>query len=102
MARYIQDTFSGFGPKQSRNLLQSLWLTRYEIPIDSRVIDWLNEEFQFPVRLSSEALSDINYYIFVSDGIQELCEKSGVIPCVFDAAIFALKDGDNWTAENAF
>jgi hypothetical protein len=36
VAGYIQETFEGFGPKQSRNLLQALGLTRYEIPIDIR------------------------------------------------------------------
>jgi hypothetical protein len=101
VAKYIQDTYLGFGPKQARNLLQALALTRYEIPIDSRVINWLND-FGFPVRLSASALADINYYEFVSDGIQELCARSGVLPCVFDAAIFALKEGDAWTADNIF
>lgn len=101
VASYIQNSFFGFGPKQSRNLLQALGLTRYEIPIDSRVTNWLNE-FGFPVRLSAAALGDINYYNFVLDGIQELCSKSGVVPCVLDAAIFSLKDGDAWTDENAF
>lgn len=32
VAEYIRETFHGFGPKQSRNLLQALGLTRYEIP----------------------------------------------------------------------
>ena len=36
VADYINDTFRGFGPKQSRNILQELGLTRYEIPIDNR------------------------------------------------------------------
>ena len=36
VADYIDDTFDGFGPKQSRNLLQALGLTLYEIPIDRR------------------------------------------------------------------
>ena len=34
-ADYFADHFAGFGPKQSRNLLQSLGLARYEVPIDS-------------------------------------------------------------------
>lgn len=101
VASYIQNAFLGFGPKQSRNLLQALALTRFEIPIDSRVTDWLNE-FGFPVHLSATALGDINYYNFVSDGIQELCSKSDVLPCVLDAAIFSLRDGESWTDENAF
>lgn len=99
VAGYIQATFDGFGPKQSRNLLQGLGLTRYEIPLDSRVTDWLNN-FGFPVRLSGKALGDENYYGFVSDGIHALCAKCDVYPCILDAAIFALKDGDGWTDEN--
>lgn len=99
VAEHVQKHFLGFGPKQSRNVLQSLGLTRYEIPIDSRLTDWLNE-FGFPVRLSAGALQDANYYRFISDGIHMLCERSGVLPCVFDAAVFALRDSADWTDEN--
>jgi hypothetical protein len=101
VADYIQKKFSGFGPKQSRNLLQALGITRYEIPIDSRVTDWLNK-FGFPIRLSATALSDVNYYSFISDGIQVLCMRCSVFPCILDAAIFALKDADDWTEDNVF
>jgi len=90
-AAFIDDNFKGFGPKQSRNLLQSLGLTKYEIPLDSRVTKWLNE-FGFPIHLSAQALSDRNYYHFVSDGFQQLCTKSGIYPCVLDAAIFVSFD----------
>ena len=55
VARYIAKTFMGFGPKQSRNLLQMLGLTRYEIPIDSRLAKWLNE-FGFPAELNASVL----------------------------------------------
>ncbi len=99
VADYIRETFQGFGPKQSRNFLQALGLTRYEIPIDSRITKWLNE-FGFPVHLSAKALADSNYYNFVSDGIQVLCAESDVFPCIFDAAIFALIDGDAWNDDN--
>jgi hypothetical protein len=95
VANYIMGEFAGFGPKQSRNLLQSLGLTRYEVPIDSRVINWLNE-FGFPIILSPSPLSDINYYSFVLDGLQELSESVGEFPCVIDAAIFSLPDGEQW------
>ncbi len=98
-ADYIEDNFKGFGPKQSRNLLQALGCTKYEIPIDSRITKWLNK-FGFPVKLSAAALSDRNYYQFVSDGIQILCKESGVYPCVLDAAIFVSYDDDGWTNEN--
>lgn len=99
IARFLQNLLHGFGPKQSRNLLQSLGLTRFEIPIDSRITKWLNE-FRFPVILTPTALADAGYYEFVLDGIQALCTASGVFPCVLDAAIFASFDGDAWTEEN--
>jgi hypothetical protein len=99
VSRHIQEHFLGFGPKQSRNLLQSLGLTRYEIPIDSRLTDWLNK-FGFPVHLTAKALGDDNYYRFVSDGVQALCERSGVLPCLFDAAVFASRDSVAWTDGN--
>ena len=91
VAAYIKETFDGFGPKQSRNVLQELGLTRFEIPIDSRVTRWLNE-FGFPVRLTASALGDSSYYDFISDGIQALCAKADVFPCVLDAAIFGMND----------
>jgi len=98
-SKFIHNHFKGFGPKQSRNLLQSLGLTLYEIPIDSRITKWLND-FGFPVKLSATALSDVNYYNFVSEGLQQLCAQCGVYPCVLDAAIFASFDGGGWTDDN--
>lgn len=97
-ARYISDNLKGFGPKQSRNLLQSLGLTIYEIPIDSRITKWLNE-FGFPIKLSATALADHNYYNFVSDGFQEICKACDIKPCVMDAVIFSSFD-KNWTNDN--
>jgi hypothetical protein len=98
-ADFIDQRLLGFGPKQSRNFLQWLGLTRYEIPIDSRITKWLNK-FGFPVVLSAGALGDRNYYEFVSDGIQQLCAASDIYPCMLDAAIFASFDGDSWTTDN--
>lgn len=99
IADNLADAFNGFGPKQSRNFLQALGLTKYEIPIDSRVTTWLNG-FGFPVSLTSTALGDKGYYHFVSDGIQKLCEKAEIYPCILDAAIFSSFDNDEWTEEN--
>jgi hypothetical protein len=90
-AKIVMDHLKGFGPKQSRNLWQSLGLTRFEIPIDSRITKWWNAN-GFPVKISAGGLSDENYYNFVMDGIQELCKASEVYPCVLDAAIFASFD----------
>jgi hypothetical protein len=98
-AEFIDAKFVGFGPKQSRNLLQWLGLSRYEIPIDSRITKWLNA-FGFPVTLSATALSDANYYEFVSDGVQQLCEACKIMPCVLDAVIFSSYDQGKWTEEN--
>lgn len=90
-ADFIDDNLKGFGPKQARNLLQGLGLTKYEIPIDSRITKWLNN-FGFPVRLSATALADRNYYGFVSQGFRTLCEKCDIYPCLLDAAIFTSYD----------
>lgn len=99
IADNLHDTFIGFGPKQSRNFLQALGLTKYEIPIDSRITGWLND-FGFPVTLKSTALQDKEYYHFVSDGIQILCDRAEIYPCVLDAAIFSSLDNNEWTEEN--
>ena len=98
-ADYLNELLSGFGPKQSRNFLQTLGLTKYEIPIDSRIIKWLNK-YEFPFILSASLLSDKGYYHLVSDGIQSLCSKAEVYPCILDAAIFSSYDQGEWTEEN--
>jgi hypothetical protein len=94
------DCFKGIGPKQARNLIQGLGLARYEIPLDSRINRWLNQA-GFPLPLSSTVLNDEDYYEFALDGIQELCRRADVIPCMFDASVFSSKDGNEWTDENA-
>jgi hypothetical protein len=92
-AETIRENLKGFGPKQSRNLLQSLGLTRFEIPVDSRITKWLSD-FGFPIKLTAAALSDSSYYNLVLDGIQAMCDAAGLYPCVLDAAIFSSFDGD--------
>ncbi|MFN0252732.1 MAG: hypothetical protein ACKV2T_38010 [Kofleriaceae bacterium] len=89
-AEIVDRLLVGFGPKQSRNFWQWLGLTRYEIPIDSRIISWLNETFGLEV--SGAGLSSDAYYNFVGDGIRELCAACNVIPCVFDAAVFSAQE----------
>jgi hypothetical protein len=49
VARVLDEQLRGIGPKQSRNLLQELGLTRYEIPLDSRVAGWLNENLHWEI-----------------------------------------------------
>ncbi len=93
VAHLLDNQLKGFGPKQSRNLLQGLGLTRYEIPLDSRAMKKLNE-FGFPVKLSPGWLSDSNSYEFVLDGIQQLCQICEITPCILDAAIFTSFDSE--------
>jgi hypothetical protein len=98
-ARHLSSPLlAGIGPKQSRNLLQMLGLTRYETPIDIRVVKWLRK-FGFPLPLSSAALGDHDFYEFVEDGLQLLCREAGVMPCVFDAAVFASFDAEPWPSQ---
>jgi len=99
-AEIIISNLKGFGPKQSRNLLQSLGLTKYEIPIDSRITKWLNDELVFPIKLSATVLGDENYYNFVLDKFQEICKASNVYPCVMDAVIFSSNDEEKWDEKN--
>jgi hypothetical protein len=97
VADYIVDKFKGFGPKQSRNVLQVLGLTRYEIPIDSRVTKWLNKQLKFPLYVTPNALSDKHCYNFILDAICKLCEECKIFPCVLDASIFGANRGDAWS-----
>ena len=90
-AETLAEHLFGLGPKQSRNVLQVLGLTQYEVPIDSRLTKWLND-FGFPFKLSATALGDHAYYGLVSDGFQALCAAAGIMPCMMDAAIFASFD----------
>ena len=100
VADFIDDSFVGFGPKQARNLLQCLGLSQYEICIDSRMTNWLNE-FGFPFPIALDSLANRNYYALVMQGVQMLCAASGVTPCVFDAAVFVSADEDDFTPEMA-
>lgn len=95
VAEELATSLRGLGPKQSRNLLQSLGVTQHEVPIDSRVVKWLRD-FGFPIALSPAALSDPGYYALVSQGFQAVCAKAGVAPCAMDAAIFSSFD-EAWT-----
>ncbi len=87
-ARYMDETFEGFGPKQSRNFWQDLGLTRYEFVLDSRFGKWL-KQIGFPIPISSLSLSDEAFYCFLSDILRDLCIRAEVLPCILDAAIFS-------------
>lgn len=99
VAHFLDKALQGLGPKQSRNLLQWVGVGRYEIPIDSRITKWLNRHL-LTFTLSANMLSDEAYYDMVSDGIQALCERVGVYPCILDAAVFASYDKVAWNSSN--
>lgn len=88
-AVWLANIFKGIGPKQSRNYLQALGLSQYEIPIDSRVRKWMHENFDLSISLGSKAISDEQHYQFVNDIIRSLCKKLSIYPCMLDAAIFS-------------
>ena len=91
-ALYLQQEFEGLGPKQSRNFWQSLGLTRFEIPLDSRVSKWCKENLG--VDLPSGALADEQFYELLMDAFRELCDRAGVWPSVFDGAVFSSFETD--------
>jgi hypothetical protein len=86
-ARFISQKLEGFGMTQSRNLWQLLGLTRYEIPLDSRVIARINE--QLSVEVTAKHLGSVQYYESVLDFLQTACRRADVLPCVLDAAWFS-------------
>jgi hypothetical protein len=101
--------FRGIGQKQSRNYLQLLGLTRYEIPIDSRFVKWLAEN-RFPLVIANVSINTVDkkekkriiqhltepdWYDAILDKIQELCYKGKILPCILDASVFASFD-EEW------
>ena len=95
LADNIDKIFKGFGSVQARSFLQALGLTKYEIPINSRIIAWL-KDFGFPILISPIALQDKSFYHFITDGIQLLCAKANIYPCVLDAAIYSFNNANDW------
>jgi hypothetical protein len=91
-SHFLANHLDGIGPKQSRNLLQAIGVSKYEIPIDSRITKWLNKNL-LKFHLSANMLSDASYYDMVSDGVQLLCKQAEIYPCMLDAAIFTSFDG---------
>jgi len=104
-ATYLSERLAGdglhrVGSKQARNILQILGLTRFEIPLDSRITKWLNANFDLPYHVSGSGLSTPEYYHFIMDIVQDGCSTADVLPCVFDAAVFSSYD-TNWTESDA-
>ena len=86
-AKKAQELFRGIGPKQSRNFWQDLGLTRFEIPLDSRILRWSQKTMGFMI--PSSGLSNERFYCQIMDAIQKLCFQANVLPCILDASIFS-------------
>lgn len=88
VAQYLSSKlYPGLGPKQSRNFIQWIGLSRFEVPIDSRVLTKL-KEFGCTFAPKQSALSDESVYRFVQSGIQQIAASLDIYPCILDACIF--------------
>lgn len=83
--------YKGIGLKQSRNFGQYLGVTKYEIPIDSRVIKKL-DEFGCGFRPSAHALTCPQVYRVVHNLIDQISAELSIMPCILDACIFSSFD----------
>ncbi len=89
---FLIEKFNGIGPKQSRNILQSIGLSKYEIPIDSRIIKWIKKFMHYELPLDAKLFSSEDYYSFTLKIIQDMCKKTDIIPAIFDACVFSSFD----------
>lgn len=92
VVKYLRSKkYPGLGPKQSRNFIQWLGLSRYEVPLDSRVLKKL-KELGCKFVPHATALSDETVYRFVEDGLQQIAACLKIYPCILDACIFSSFD----------
>jgi len=91
LADWMSLIFKGFGPKQTRNLLQDLGCTHYEVPIDTRITKWMNSSGVSP-QIEPTKLSNRNYYLSVQNCFQEIARTLDLLPCVLDSIVFISLD----------
>lgn len=91
--------YPGLGQKQSRNFIQWLGLSRYEIPLDSRVLKTLKGLGANFVPNGS-ALVDEAVYLFVQDLLHMIAARLDIYPCELDACVFASADQDEEGLDN--
>lgn len=80
VADFLASRLRGIGPKQARNILQDLGLVRFEIPIDTRVMRWLNDGKVLPFTVTAQALSDPYYYHFILEPFRSSVGNVAPIP----------------------
>jgi thermostable 8-oxoguanine DNA glycosylase len=89
VANYLRSgDFPGLGQKQARNFIQWIGLSRYEVPLDSRVLKRLRE-FGANFVPRGAAMADEAVYLFVQDLVQRIAKELDIYPCELDACIFA-------------
>lgn len=86
--------YPGLGQKQARNFIQWVGVSRYEIPLDSRVLKKM-KEFGASFVPSGSALTDKTVYLFVQDCLQQVSRSLEIYPCMLDACIFSSFDIDD-------
>lgn len=87
VADFIRKHFKGIGRKQSRNIIQMMGLSKYVLPIDSRVMKKIKELSGLSLKESLE-----KNYLLIEDRLQEICKSIGVYPCIFDACAFCSQE----------
>lgn len=80
--------FKGVGPKQARLVLHLLGLSRYVVPFDTRVIRVLKEKIDLLGSFDDNWISSYGPYEALENVIFDLCERSGILPIIFDAVAF--------------
>lgn len=105
VAHWLKGSFKGLGTKQSRNYIQLLGLSRYEIPIDRRFVNWLIA-CNFPIFIEGKEIKKMNrdrlktllgvpdWYDMILDKIQELCIKTDIYPVILDGCVFGSGDAE--------
>lgn len=94
VAKYLADLYLQIGPKQSRNIIQMLGLSRYVVPLDSRMDETINEYGGIVLPEVQNPYSRENYYMDIEDQINDLCVELYIYPCFFDACVYWSKDDE--------
>ena len=84
----LQRFFKGIGLKQSRNMLQLLHLSKFMIPLDSKVMRILKSMNHGESLVGTNALQDKIIYMEIENTINRLCKCLNVLPCYFDGVLF--------------
>lgn len=87
-AALLLQKFDGIGPKQSRNILQMLGLSRYVIPIDSRIIETVRTLGGIDIPDIARPLSREPAYRHIEDQLNELAKALDLEPCVLEVSLY--------------